>query len=81
MVRVTLTIRSSSTSTYGTGTRSSINSIMIIASRGPLPQPLQPLPPLLDGISDHVEVVMALPIMSQIWDPIFRITNLGSNRF
>ena len=29
MVRVTLTIRSSSTSTYGTGTRSSISSIMI----------------------------------------------------
>ena len=27
-----------------------------IASRGPLPQPLQPLPPLLTGISDHVEV-------------------------
>ncbi len=27
-----------------------------IASRGPLPQPLQPLPPLLNGISDHVEV-------------------------
>ena len=37
------------------------NLVQPIASRGPLPLPLQPLPPLLDGISDHVEVYVHTP--------------------